>query len=66
MKIKRVSFNDDGVLIPGILIKRAFRKEIFFSMEIKCGWDSQVITKAEKKNIMPYQKEVVILKNNNN
>lgn len=54
MKITRMCYNDDGALIPGILIQCAFRKPVFYAVEPSCGWNSQIITNDEKKNLYPY------------
>lgn len=54
MKVTRMCYNDDGVLIPGVLVERALRKPVFFSIEPRCGWSRQSITKAEKDNLFPY------------
>ena len=52
MKITRASYIDDGVAVPGILVKRLFRRPVFYSADSRCGWDSQKITKEEEKNLV--------------
>ncbi|MCM1509005.1 MAG: DUF4314 domain-containing protein [Ruminococcus flavefaciens] len=47
MKVKRVYYNDDDILIPGYLIERRFRKSIFYPFEMKCGFDSEIIRNPE-------------------
>ena len=54
MKITRMCYNDDGVLVPGVLVERALRKPAFFSTDPRCGWSRQSITKTEKRNLFPY------------
>lgn len=56
MKVKKVYLNDDGVLIPGHLVKRIFRKPVFFPFDEDCGFNSQVI----------YDKNAVLEKNTTN
>ena len=34
MEVKRVYFNDDDILVPGHLIKRRFRKPVFYPFDI--------------------------------
>lgn len=57
MKIKRVVYNDDGVLIEGILIRRIFCKPIFVPANADCGFDQQIINKNQVKNITLKQGE---------
>lgn len=54
MKVKRAGYMDDGVVIPGVIIKRLFRKPVFFSADGRCGWDSQVIYKDNEKNVVEF------------
>ena len=43
MKVKKVVLKDDGVYVPGLLVKRTFRKPVFFPFYESCGFTSQVI-----------------------
>ncbi|MBQ7818497.1 MAG: hypothetical protein IJ341_02250 [Bacteroidales bacterium] len=43
MKVDRVLYNDDGVLIPGHLITRPFRKPVFLPFCNKSGFDKQIV-----------------------
>ena len=52
MRITKASYIDDGVVINGVLIKRFLRKPIFCASDVTCGWDRQVITKAEEQNLI--------------
>lgn len=52
MKACKASYDDDGVLISGILVKRFFRKPVFYAVDPNCGWDSQVINKSEECKII--------------
>ena len=46
MKVKRASYMDADVLIPGVLVERLFRRPVFYSADAGCGWESQVIYKG--------------------
>lgn len=52
MKVSKATYMDDGVTIPGILIKRFLRKPVFYAADPDCGWASQVITKTEKSKVI--------------
>lgn len=52
MKVKRASYIDNGILIPGVLIERLFRRPVFYSADARCGWESQVIYKDNSKNVV--------------
>lgn len=54
MKISQAIYIDDGAVIPGVLVKRFLRKPVFYTDDPSCGWDSQVITKAEKSKVVIY------------
>lgn len=43
MKVSRVFFNDDDILVRGHLIRRMFHRPVFFPFERKCGFDYQVV-----------------------
>lgn len=43
---------DDGILIPGVLIERLFRRPVFYSADARCGWVSQVIYKENKDKVI--------------
>ena len=43
MKVTRIYYNDDDILIPGHLMERAFRKPVFYPFERKCGFGCQYI-----------------------
>lgn len=47
MEVKRVYYNDDGILISGHLIRRRFRKPVFYPFDIRCGFDYEIIRDDE-------------------
>jgi hypothetical protein len=47
MKASRCFYNDDGVLIPGILVTCLWQS-VFYPTTTKCGWSEQKITYANK------------------
>lgn len=55
MKVRRVYYNDDDILIAGHLIERRFKRPVFYPFEAKCGFDSEVI--RDKSLIIEYTKE---------
>lgn len=55
MKTTRMYYNDDGIMIPGVLIERFRHKPVFVSMNPECGWNSQTISEATKKNLLSYE-----------
>lgn len=55
MKVRRVYYNDDSILIPGHLVERRFRKPVFYPFEVKCGFDSEII--RDKGLLIEYSKE---------
>ena len=55
MEVKRVYFNDDDILVPGHLIKRRFRKPVFYPFERRCGFDYEII--SNKELIVEYSTE---------
>ena len=52
MRVNKASYLDDGINIPGVLIERFLRKPIFYSSDLRCGWDSQKITKKENDKVV--------------
>lgn len=52
MKVSKASYMDDGVTVPGILVKRFLRKPVFYAADPSCGWNSQAITKAEQGKVV--------------
>ena len=50
-----VYYNDDGVLIPGLLIKRPLGDLTFIPFERKCGFDMQKISKSTRHLIIPME-----------
>lgn len=48
MKVSKVYYNDDGILVPGHLVTRIMRKPIFFPFDPRCGFSSQRISKREE------------------
>lgn len=60
MKVTRMGYLDDGVAILGLLIERIMHKPVFVSMEPSCGWDLQLITKDERKNLISYSKYMML------
>lgn len=55
MEVKRVYYNDDGILIPGHLMKRRFRKPVFYPFDKKCGFDYEIM--RDEKLIVEYSLE---------
>ena len=55
MEVTRVYYNDDGILIPGHLIRRKFRKPVFYPVERKCGFDDETI--SDEELIVGYSQE---------
>ena len=55
MEVKRVYYNDDGILIPGHLMKRRFRKPVFYPFDKKCGFDYEIM--RDEKLIVEYSME---------
>lgn len=55
MEIKRIYYNDDNILVPGHLIRRKFRKPVFYPFNGKCGFDYEVV--GNKRLIIEYTKE---------
>lgn len=51
MKYTKCYFNDDGILIPGILVKGLFYS-MFITRCTCCGWTKQKITGCNKKLIV--------------
>ena len=56
MKVSRVYYNDDDILVPGHLIRRLFHRPVFFPFERKCGFSYQIIHK--KESLFPLKKAV--------
>ena len=44
MKVTKVYYNDDSVLVEGYLIERFMRRPIFFPFDPRCGFTSQRIS----------------------
>ena len=55
MHISRAYYNDDSILLPGILIKRFLKRSIFAPCDPECGFDYQYVT--EKERIIRYDKK---------
>jgi len=55
MKVKRASYKDDDILIPGVLIERLFRRPVFYSADARCGWQSQEIYKQHKDKVVVWE-----------
>ena len=47
MKVKRIYYNADDILIPGHLIIRRFRKPVFYPFGNKCGFSYETIHNEE-------------------
>ena len=43
MEVKRVYYNDDDILIPGHLIKRRFRKPVFYPFDMRSGFGNEIV-----------------------
>ena len=56
MEVKRVYYNDDDILIPGHLIKRRFRKPVFYPFGNECGFSYEIISNEDL--IAEYSAEV--------
>lgn len=54
MKTTMMRYNDDGALVPGLLIERFLRKPVFVSIDPGCGWERQTITKSNYNNLRPF------------
>ncbi len=52
MKTYKAFYMDDGVSVPGVLVKRFLRKPVFLASDTRCGWQKQIITKKETKNVV--------------
>ena len=52
MKIRKASYMDDDITIPGVLVERFLHKPVFYAASPNCGWDRQVITKSEKSKVI--------------
>lgn len=44
MKVTKVYYNDDSILVEGHLIERFMRKPIFYPFDPRCGFTSQRIS----------------------
>lgn len=44
MKVTRIYYNDNDILIAGHLIERTFRKPVFYPFDGKCGFNYQYVT----------------------
>jgi hypothetical protein len=51
MKIVRCFYNDDEVLVAGLLIVGIF-KSTFYPLSTCCGWDKQAITRKNRNCIV--------------
>lgn len=51
MKTIKCEYNDDGILIPGVLISFLWMKK-FYPNDKSCGWTSQKITNKNKHLIV--------------
>ena len=58
MKICKASYMDDGVTIPGVLVKRFLRRPVFYAADPSCGWDSQVIYKSKENKVVVWRGRV--------
>lgn len=43
----RCSYNDDGILVPGLLVTCLW-VSVFYPYDTNCGWNSQKITSKNK------------------
>ena len=48
MNVTRVYLDDESVLVPGYLIRRAFHRPIFYPFDSRCRFSCQYITKKAK------------------
>ena len=55
MEVKRVYYNDDDILIPGHLIKRRFRKPVFYPFDMRSGFCNEIVN--NKNLIVEYSTE---------
>lgn len=44
MKVTRIYYNDDDILVAGHLIERTFRRTVFYPFDGKCGFSYQYVT----------------------
>ena len=56
-----VYYNDDGVMIPGLLIKRPFFDLTFIPFEYGCGFDMQKIYRSTRHLIIPMEDKKNVL-----
>lgn len=47
MKVTKIYYNDDDILIAGHLIERIFRKPVFYPFDGKCGFSYQYVTRKD-------------------
>ena len=45
MKVTRIYYNDDDILVTGHLIERIFRRPVFYPFDGKCGFSYQYVTR---------------------
>lgn len=43
MEVKRVYYNDDDILILGHLIRRRFRKPVFYPFDMRSGFGNEIV-----------------------
>lgn len=56
-KYARVLYCDDGIEIPGLLVRRLFRRPMFFPFDVGCGFHSQTICKSDRSLIREMRSE---------
>ena len=54
MKKKDVYYVDDGILVSGYVVKRRFRRAIFYPYTARCGFSYQILSRKDK--IVDYTK----------
>ena len=47
MKVTRIYYNDDDILVTGHLIERIFRRPVFYPFDGKCGFSYQYVTRKD-------------------
>ena len=55
MKVTKVYYNDDSVLVEGYLIERFMRRPIFFPFDPRCGFTSQRI--SDRSQLVEYKQD---------
>ena len=55
MKMLRTYYNDNGILLPGLMIQRVFRKRLFIPFDSRSTFTHRYI--QDKKKLIPYTRK---------